>query len=109
MVVNLSALYNKTIKLYDCQLNPKNIDMKKSPGVYYFEADGPFENQRMHAIMLQTNAGMTSFAAGCILKNCSVFKKDLFAITNSRSEWLFKLNLIINIKINNKKNYYSFG
>ena len=86
MVVNLSALYNKTIKLYDCQLNPKNIDMKKSPGVYYFEADGPFENQRMHAIMLQTNVGMTSFAAGCILKNCSVFKKDLFAITNSRSE-----------------------
>jgi len=86
MVVNLSGLFNKTVKLYDCQLNPKNIDMKNSPGVYYFETDGPFENQRMHAIMLQTSAGMTSFAAGCILKNCSIFKKDLFAITNSRSE-----------------------
>jgi len=86
MAENLGNLFNKSVKLYTCEFNPKNIDKKKSPAVYYFETDGPYKNQRMHAIMLQMNQGLTSFAAGCEFKNCLTFKKDLFAITNSRSE-----------------------
>ena len=86
MVENLSALFNKPVKLYDCKFNPENIDKKNSPAVYYFETDGPFKNQRMHAIMLQMNSGLTSFAAGCEFRNCLTFKKDLLKITNSRSE-----------------------
>ena len=86
MVENFTSLWNKSIKLYECKFNPENIDKKNSPGVYYFETDGPYKNQRLHAIMLQMNNGLTSFAAGCETRNCLTFKKDLFKITNSRSE-----------------------
>lgn len=86
MADTFSGLFNKPVKLYSCEFNPKNIDMKKSPGVYYYETDGPFKNQRLHAIMLQMNGGLTSFASGCEFRNCLTFKKDLFSIANSRSE-----------------------
>lgn len=86
MADTFSGLFNKSVKLYSCEFNSKNIDIKKSPGVYYFVTDGPYKNQRLHAIMLEMNKKLTSFAAVCELRNCLTFKKDLFKITNSRSE-----------------------
>ena len=83
---SLQALYKKQVDIYECEFNPKFIQKKNSPGVYYMEFDGPFKNQRLHMIILQMNAGLTSFAAGCITKNCSVFKRDLIQIANSRKE-----------------------
>ncbi len=86
MVDTFISLWNKPVKLYSCEFNPSNIDMKKSPGVYYYETDGPFKNQRLHAIMLEMNEKLTSFASGCEFRNCLTFRKDLIKITNSRSE-----------------------
>ena len=86
MADTFSGLWNKPVKLYSCVFNPKNLDLKKSAGAYYYETDGPYKNQRLHVIMLQMNRKLTSFAAGCEFRNCLTFKKDLFAITNSRSE-----------------------
>ena len=83
---SLKTLYKKQVDIYECEFNPKFVQKKNSPGVYYMEFDGPFNNQRLHMIILQMNSGLTSFAAGCITKNCSVFKKDLIKIANSRKE-----------------------
>tara|TARA_B100000575_G_C23087474_1_gene626787 strand:- start:247 stop:867 length:621 start_codon:yes stop_codon:yes gene_type:complete len=82
----LESLYKKQVNIYECEFNPNFVQKKNSPAVYYMEFDGPFKNQRLHMIILQMNAGLTSFAAGCINKNCSVFKKDLVKIANSRRE-----------------------
>ena len=49
----MAGLYNKRIKQYQCLDNPSFIKKKSSPIVYYFELDGPFNNQRAHLIMLQ--------------------------------------------------------
>lgn len=87
MTENLSGLYKKEVKLYNCAFNPEAIAIKDSPGVYYIETDGIENNQRLHTVILDmNNRGMISFAAGCEIKNCAQFKKDLFAIANSRSE-----------------------
>ena len=83
---SLKTLYKKQVDIYECEFNPKFVQKKNSPGVYYMEFDGPFKNQRLHMIILQMKAGLTSFAAGCINKNCSVFKRDLIQIANSRKE-----------------------
>lgn len=86
-IENLSGLYKKNVKLYNCAFNPETIAIKDSPGVYYIETDGINSNQRLHMVVLDmNNRGMISFAAGCEIKNCSQFKKDLFAIVNSRAE-----------------------
>ena len=86
MTEQLSALYQKKVKLYSCNYDPSFIDKKTSPGVYYMQTDGPFKNQRAHFVFLQTNQGFTSFVAGCEFMNCSKFKNDMIKITNSRSE-----------------------
>ena len=66
MRLMLEGLYNKRIKSYQCLKNPNNIKRKSSPVVYYFELDGPFENQRMHMVMMETNKGfITTFTLGC--------------------------------------------
>lgn len=82
----LEKLYSKRVDIYNCEFNPVSVLKKNSQGVYYMEMDGPFKNQRLHMIILQMRSGLTSFAAGCINKNCSVFKKDLIKIVNSREE-----------------------
>lgn len=82
----LETLYDKRVDIYNCEFNPVFVLKKNSPGVYYMEMDGPFKNQRLHMIILQMRGGLTSFAAGCINKNCSVFKRDLIKIVNSREE-----------------------
>jgi hypothetical protein len=87
MTENLSGLYKKQVKLYNCAFNPDTIALKDSPGVYYIETDAIETNQRLHMVILDMNdRGMITFTAGCEIKNCAQFKKDLFAITNSRSE-----------------------
>jgi len=86
MAGQLSALYQKNVKLYSCSYNPNFIEKKTSPGVYYMQTDGPFKNQRAHFVFLQTRLGFTSFVAGCEFMNCSKFKNDMIKITNSRSE-----------------------
>ena len=86
MKTMMEGLYNKRIKTYQCLKNPKNIQKKSSPAIYYFELDGPFNNQRMHMIMLQTKRGYsTTFTLGCEIKNCSNLVRDFVAIVNSRS------------------------
>jgi hypothetical protein len=84
---NLSGLYKKNVKLRNCEFNPNTVAIKDSPGVYYIETDGIEDDQRLHMISLDMNdRGMISFVAGCEIKNCAKFKKDLFAIVNSRAE-----------------------
>ena len=86
MKTMMEGLYNKRIKTYQCLKNPKNIQKKSSPAIYYFELDGPFNNQRMHMIMLQTKRGYsTTFTLGCETKNCSNLLRDFVSIINSRS------------------------
>ena len=86
MKTMMERLYNKRIKTYQCLKNPKNIQKKSSPAIYYFELDGPFNNQRMHMIMLQTKRGYsTTFTLGCETKNCSNLLRDFVSIINSRS------------------------
>ena len=87
MTENLSGLYKKKVKLYDCKFNPKSIDKKNSSGIYFVESDGSLLNQRLYMVILEmSDGGMTTFAAGCEIRHCNNFKKDLFAITNSRNE-----------------------
>ena len=86
MKIMMEGLYNKRIKTYQCVKNPNNIKKKSSPAVYYFELDGPFNNQRMHMIMLQTKRGYsTTFTLGCETKNCPSLLRDFVSIVNSRS------------------------
>jgi len=82
----MEGLYNKRIRSYQCLKNPKNIQKKSSPAIYYFELDGPFNNQRMHMVFLQTRRGYsTTFTLGCEIKNCSNLLRDFVSILNSRS------------------------
>ena len=84
--IMMEGLYNKRVKTYQCVKNPNNIKRKSSPAVYYFEADGPFNNQRAHMVMLQTRRGYsTTFTLGCETKNCSNLVRDFISIINSRS------------------------
>ena len=84
--IMMEGLYNKRVKTYQCLKNPNNIKIKSSPAVYYFEVDGPFDNQRAHMVMLQTRKGYsTTFVLGCELKNCSNLLRDFVSIINSRS------------------------
>ena len=84
--VMMEGLYNKRVKTYQCVKNPNNIQKKSSPAAYYFELDGPFNNQRIHMIMLQTKRGYsTTFTLGCETKNCSNLLRDFVSIINSRS------------------------
>jgi len=86
MKIMMEGLYNKRVKQYQCMINPNNIQKKSSPAVYYFEMDGPFNNQRMHMIMLQTKRGYsTTFTLGCEAKNCTSLFRDFVSIINSRS------------------------
>ena len=50
----MEGLYNKRVKTYQCLKNPNNIKKKSSPAVYYFEVDGPFNNQRAHGNVANT-------------------------------------------------------
>ena len=85
MKIMMEGLYNKRVKTYQCVKNPNNIK-KSSPAAYYFELDGPFNNQRMHMIMLQTKRGYsTTFTLGCETKNCPSLLRDFVSIVNSRS------------------------
>ncbi len=82
----MEGLYNKRIKTYQCVKNSNNIKKKSSPATYYFELDGPFNNQRVHMIMLQTKRGYsTTFTLGCETKNCPSLLRDFVSIVNSRS------------------------
>ena len=84
--IMMEGLYNKRVKTYQCVKNPNNIKRKSSPAVYYFEVDGPFNNQRAHMVMLQTRRGYsTTFTLGCETKNCSNLVRDFISIINSRS------------------------
>lgn len=84
--IMMEGLYNKRIKTYQCVKNPNNIKRKSSPAVYYFEVDGPFNNQRAHMVMLQTRRGYTTtLTLGCETKNCSNLVRDFISIINSRS------------------------
>ena len=84
--IMMEGLYNKRVKTYQCVKNPNNIQKKSSPAAYYFELDGPFNNQRIHMIMLQTKRGYsTTFTLGCETKNCSNLLRDFVSIINSRS------------------------
>ena len=86
MKIMMEGLYNKRIKTYQCVKNPNNIKKKSSPATYYFELDGPFNNQRVHMIMLQTKRGYsTTFTLGCETKNCPSLLRDFVSIVNSRS------------------------
>ena len=86
MKIMMEGLYNKRIKTYQCVKNPNNIKKKSSPAAYYFELDGPFNNQRVHMIMLQTKRGYsTTFTLGCETKNCPSLLRDFVSIVNSRS------------------------
>ena len=80
------GLYKKKVKQYKCLFNPKNIKMKKSPGLYYMVHGGPFRNTKLYMYIAQTGTGITTFAMICENKNCNKFSKDLIFITNSRSE-----------------------
>ena len=85
--IMMEGLYNKRVKTYQCVKNPNNIKRKSSPAVYYFEVDGPFNNQRAHMVMLQTRRGYsTTFTLGCETKNCSNLLTDFISIINSRSK-----------------------
>lgn len=82
----MEGLFNKRVKTYQCLKNPSSIQRKSSPAVYYFEVDGPFDNQRAHLVMLQTRKGYsTTFTLGCEIKNCPNLIKDFISIINSRS------------------------
>ena len=84
--IMMEGLYNKRVKTYQCVKNPNNIKRKSSPAVYYFEVDGPFNNQRAHMVMLQTRRGYsTTFTLGCETINCSNLVRDFISIINSRS------------------------
>ena len=86
MKIMMEGLYNKRIKTYQCVKDSNIIKKKSSPATYYFEMDGPFNNQRMHMIMLQTKRGYsTTFTLGCETKNCPSLLKDFASIINSRS------------------------
>ena len=86
MKIMMEGLYNKRIKTYQCVKNPNNIKKKSSPAAYYFELDGPFNNQRMHMIMLQKKRGYsTTFTLGCETKNSPSLLRDFVSIVNSRS------------------------
>ena len=86
MKTMIGGLYNKRVKTYQCVKNPNNIQKKSSPVAYYFEMDGPFNNQRMHMVYLQVRKGYTTtFTLGCELKNCSNLVRDFISIINSRS------------------------
>ena len=87
MKAMVSGLYNKNVREYGCEINPKKIKKKSSPVVFYFIYDGPFKNTKVYMAMLQTKFGkMTNFAMVCENKNCSKIFKDFISITNSRSE-----------------------
>ena len=87
MKAMVSGLYNKNVREYGCEINPKKIKKKSSPVVFYFIYDGPFKNTKVYMAMLQTKFGkMTSFTMVCENKNCSKILKDFISITNSRSE-----------------------
>ena len=87
MKVMITGLYNKNVREYGCEINPKKIKKKSSPVVFYFIYDGPFKNTKVYMAMLQTKFGkITSFTLVCENKNCSKILKDLISITNSRSE-----------------------
>jgi len=84
---NLGLLYNKKIKIHDCKFNPKFIDRKNSSAIFYIESDGYLPTQKIYMVMLEMSNGFTTnFVAGCEIKNCDVFKKDMIAIVNSRAE-----------------------
>ena len=86
MKVMVSGLYNKNVREYGCEINPKKIKKKTSPVVFYFIYDGPFKNTRIHMAMLQNVFGkITTFTMVCENKNCSKILKDFISITNSRS------------------------
>ena len=86
MKTMVEGLYNKRVKIYQCMKNSNNIQNKSSPATYYFELDGPFNNQRLHMIMLQTKRGYsTTFTLGCETKNCPSLLRDFVSIINSRS------------------------
>ena len=83
----VSGLYNKNVREYGCEMNPKKIKKKTSPVVFYFIYDGPFKNTKVYMAMLQNKFGkITSFTMVCENKNCSKILKDFISITNSRSE-----------------------
>src|SRR6056300_781568 len=87
MKVMISGLYNKNVREYGCEINPKKIKKKSSPAVFYFIYDGPFKNTKVYMAMLQIKFGkITSFTMVCENKNCSKILKDFISITNSRSE-----------------------
>jgi len=87
MKVMVSGLYNKNVREYGCEINPKKIKKKTSPVVFYFIYDGPFKNTKVYMAMLQNKFGkITSFTMVCENKNCSKILKDFISITNSRSE-----------------------
>ena len=87
MKVMVSGLYNKNVREYGCEMNPKKIKKKTSPVVFYFIYDGPFKNTKVYMAMLQNKFGkITSFTMVCENKNCSKILKDFISITNSRSE-----------------------
>lgn len=84
---NLGMLYNKKMKIYDCKFNPQFIDRKNSSGIFYIETDGYLPTQKIYMVMLEMNDGFTTnFVAGCEIKNCDIFKKDMITIVNSRAE-----------------------
>ena len=84
---NLGLLYNRKVKIHDCKFNPKFIDRKNSSAIFYIESDGYLPTQKIYMVMLEMSNGFTTnFVAGCEIKNCDVFKKDMIAIVNSRAE-----------------------
>jgi hypothetical protein len=85
--VMVRSLYNKNVREYGCEMNPKKIKKKTSPAVFYFIYDGPFKNSKVHMVMLQTKfSNITTFTMVCKNKNCSKILPDFISITNSRSE-----------------------
>jgi hypothetical protein len=85
--VMVRSLYNKNVREYGCEMNPKKIKKKTSPAVFYFIYDGPFKNSKVHMVMLQTKfSKITTFTMVCKNKNCSKILPDFISITNSRSE-----------------------
>jgi len=85
--VMVRSLYNKNVREYRCEMNPKKIKKKTSPVVFYFIYDGPFKNSKVHMVMLQTKfSKITTFTMVCENKNCSKISPDFISITNSRSE-----------------------
>ena len=85
--VMVRSLYNKNVREYGCEMNPKKIKKKTSPAVFYFIYDGPFKNSKVHMVMLQTKfSKITTFTMVCKNKNCSKILPDFISITNSISE-----------------------